>query len=323
MRLPMTRWFAALLALLLWLPVGGAARAQTCTGSMPTVDFGTLSTGSGNPADVNATLSISCTGFATPYVRLCVGLGTAGSPSYDTRALTGSQPVKLNYNLYQDANRSVVFASVYDSQQRYVSVNLALSGGAGSTQVPVYGRVLGGQTSAPADTYSTTFATGDTLIDAIGYTASPPVCTTTLSNAARWTFVVRAVVGTTCSLSAANIDFGQLGVLTEAVNTTGVISTTCTNGAPYSLALNAGSSAGATVNSRKLTRSGGSDTLAYSLYRDAGRTQIWGDGTSGTSTVSVTGSGQTQTATVYATLPAQASKPVGTYSDTITVTVTF
>ena len=88
----------------------------------------------------------------------------------------------------------------------------------------------------------------------------------------------------------------------------------------YNSGLNAGIGAGATIATRKMS-SGGS-TIDYTIYRNSGRTQVWGT-TIGTNTVSAIGSGATQTHTVYGRVPAQSTPAPSTYSDTITVTVTY
>jgi hypothetical protein len=69
----------------------------------------------------------------------------------------------------------------------------------------------------------------------------------------------------------------------------------------------------------------GSDTLNFNLYRDAAYSQVWGDGTASTYTVAGTGSGllTANTLTVYGQVPISQDKPVGTYTSTITVTVTY
>ena len=65
-----------------------------------------------------------------------------------------------------------------------------------------------------------------------------------------------------------------------------------------------------------------SPVLNYNLYVDAAFTQIWGDGTQGTATVggTFTGTGQ---ATIYGRVPGGQDVPIGTYSSTITATLTF
>jgi spore coat protein U-like protein len=62
--------------------------------------------------------------------------------------------------------------------------------------------------------------------------------------------------------------------------------------------------------------------IQYELYRDSARSQRWGN-TPGTDSSDDTGSGSAQTATVYGRVPAQAVTAAGTYSDTVTVTLTF
>lgn len=311
----------AVLALL--LTGMGTPRAQSCHVVMNNVNFGNIDTTSASSTGIAGTLDITCTGYATPYVRVCVSLGSAGG-SWDPRVLSGPTATKLDYNLYKDPSYTVMWGSIYDPQVLPLVIDLPLSGGAGSTTAMWYARVFGAQTTVPAGAYSVTFATADTLVQAGPYTSTPPVCSTSGPTfGERFVFTVSATVVGNCTISADNINFGQHGFINNPTNTTGLITSTCTKGANYTLGLNAGTGAGATFAQRRMTRSGGSETLGYALYRDSGRTQIWGDGSGGSSTVSGTGSGATQTATVYATLPVQDTPPPGSYADTITVTVTF
>ncbi|HXS20313.1 MAG TPA: spore coat protein U domain-containing protein, partial [Steroidobacteraceae bacterium] len=84
----------------------------------------------------------------------------------------------------------------------------------------------------------------------------------------------------------------------------------------YTVSMSAGSG---TLTSRVM-KSGGSQ-LDYNLYTNSTHTTIWGDGTSGTVKVSATSLGATYT--VYGLIPALQNVPVGSYSDTVTVTVTY
>lgn len=92
----------------------------------------------------------------------------------------------------------------------------------------------------------------------------------------------------------------------------------CTNGTPYLLSLDAGLGAGATVAVRKMTFGG--DTINYSLYRDAARTQVWGE-TPSVDTVAGTGNGLVQSLTVYGRGFGGQNAAIGAYTDTVTVTV--
>jgi spore coat protein U-like protein len=112
----------------------------------------------------------------------------------------------------------------------------------------------------------------------------------------------------------------HVGVIATAINQTSTLQVQCTSTTPYDIGLNAGTATGATVTSRKMTS--GSNTISYSLFSDSGMTTNWGQ-TIGTDTVSSTGTGGTQSFTVYGQVPAQSTPAPGAYSDTITVTVTY
>lgn len=135
------------------------------------------------------------------------------------------------------------------------------------------------------------------------------------------TFTVQMTITSSCVInSASTLNFGSSGVISANVDQTSTIQVQCTNTTPYNIGLNAGTGTGATVAARKMTSSG--NTITYSLYTDSGRTTVWGN-TVGTDTVSATGSGAAQSYTVYGRVPAQTTPAPATYSDTITVTVTY
>lgn len=135
------------------------------------------------------------------------------------------------------------------------------------------------------------------------------------------TFTVGATVVDSCSVSATNLAFGSFDpLLGTALDATSTIDVTCSSGDTYDIGLDAGTATGATVTTRKMTS--GANTLNYALYSDSGRLTNWGN-TVGTDTVSGTGTGAAQTLTVYGRIPAQSTAVIGTYSDTITVTITY
>jgi spore coat protein U-like protein len=135
------------------------------------------------------------------------------------------------------------------------------------------------------------------------------------------TFTVQVTIVATCTInSAATLNFGSQGVFTANVDQTSTVQVQCTNTTPYNVGLDAGLGTGATVAVRKMT-SGGA-TVNYTLYSDSGRTTVWGT-TIGTNTVAATGNGAAQSYTVYGRIPAQTTPAPGTYTDTVTVTVTY
>jgi len=136
------------------------------------------------------------------------------------------------------------------------------------------------------------------------------------------TFVVQATIIQDCSVSATNMNFGTLGLLTINYDANSVITPVCTAGTVYNLGLDGGTVAGSAPGARLLGNAGGS-TILFDLYRDAARSTMWGN-TAGTNTVSGTGTGQAQPYTVYGRIAPQATTPAaGTYNTTITVTVTY
>jgi spore coat protein U-like protein len=134
-------------------------------------------------------------------------------------------------------------------------------------------------------------------------------------------FNVQVIIAATCVVtSATNLNFGTQGVLSAAVNQTSTITVTCTNTTPYNIGLNQGVN-GSSVTTRQM-KSGGGALINYSLFSNAGMTTNWGH-TVGTDTVAGTGNGSGQAYTVYGQIPAQTTPAPGTYTDTITVTVTY
>ncbi|HZG21966.1 MAG TPA: spore coat U domain-containing protein [Herbaspirillum sp.] len=133
------------------------------------------------------------------------------------------------------------------------------------------------------------------------------------------TLTISASVVAACTVVGSTIAFGAY--TQSVVNQSGTITVLCTNGTAYNVGLDAGTGTGATVANRKMSAAGGG-TLNYALYRDAARTNNWGS-TIGTDTATGTGSGLTQTLTVYGQIAAAQTPLAGAYSDTVTVTLTY
>src|SRR5690606_26462753 len=137
----------------------------------------------------------------------------------------------------------------------------------------------------------------------------------------RFGFQASAIVPAHCALSASDLDFGSVpGLIDQHRDQTSVISLTCTGGTAWNVALDDGQNASGNV--RRMRRTDGGGHVAYDVYIDAARTRRWGS-TAGVDTQQGTGTGHQQTATVYGRVPSGQSVPAGSYSDTITVTVTY
>lgn len=134
------------------------------------------------------------------------------------------------------------------------------------------------------------------------------------------TFKVSAKVQAVCEVTASDLDFGVYTSKAPTVEATTRLSATCTPGSTYTVGLNEGTSAGATVNQRKMVS--GSNALNYQLYSDSARSTIWGD-KAGKSSVTGVGNGSAQDHTVFGSIPAAQTIPAGDYGDVITVRVYY
>jgi spore coat protein U-like protein len=140
------------------------------------------------------------------------------------------------------------------------------------------------------------------------------------------TVAVSGSVNSSClTPTTANLGFGSYNPLAAAAKTaTTTISVVCTYSTPLTVSLSAGTTTGGSIGQRLMVRSGAANTLRYNLYTSSAYSTVWGNGTTG-STVHGTGAGMNTSVafTVYGQIPANQNVPVGTYNDTITVTIEY
>jgi spore coat protein U-like protein len=116
----------------------------------------------------------------------------------------------------------------------------------------------------------------------------------------------------TCSLTISALNFGSYNGALLTGTATGRV--TCAGA--WNIPLNAGTGAGATETSRKMTGPGGV-TLTYQLFQDAAHSLNWGNTTS----TELTGTGNA-TITVYGQIAAGQAIGPGTYTDTVSTATT-
>jgi spore coat protein U-like protein len=165
--------------------------------------------------------------------------------------------------------------------------------------------------------------TGLGILTGLAFVGGPAVATTTTQQ-----FQVQLQIQAQCVINTtATLDFGTAGVLggfngNATTDQSTTLKVQCTNSTTYDVGLDAGTTGGATVSQRLLNNASTSETIKYNLYTDAGRATVWGN-TVGTDTVHVTGNGAQQTYTIYGRVPGQNTPTPGTYTDTVTVTITY
>lgn len=138
-----------------------------------------------------------------------------------------------------------------------------------------------------------------------------------------------ATASTTCSFSSApGASFGAYDDSSASPTdaATSIVVSCARNGGPgpVTVTLQIGPSANSGLIATRTMRSGAS-SLNYNLYRDAARSQVWGQ-TSGVDTGSINifinnNSSANGTFVVYGRIPAQQNVQAGTYSDTVQITV--
>jgi spore coat protein U-like protein len=135
-----------------------------------------------------------------------------------------------------------------------------------------------------------------------------------------------------CQVVATGPAFGTYNPTnTSATVANGTLTATCTltsgNSATVTLTSSYSTGASGTFSSRVMLS--GTNRLSYNLYFDAAYTLIRGDGTGGSQTgngsMSLTRTAPTQEiqSTIYGRVTAGQDVAPGTYTDTITVTVTY
>ncbi len=136
---------------------------------------------------------------------------------------------------------------------------------------------------------------------------------------------VNATVAASCTISVGAMSFGTLSTLSAtADDATSTMNIACTPGTPWTATAGLGSGVGATYATRKMTIASGTATVNYTLYTNSTRTTLWGDGVAPNGSFTGTGTGANQASTIYGRVPgSQGTAAIGSYSDTVSVTVTF
>ena len=131
------------------------------------------------------------------------------------------------------------------------------------------------------------------------------------------------------TVTATPMDFGTYSPLsTTAASANNTIYVSCSTGASYTVALNAGQNSTDGVTPNMINQTPGlSDTLQYAIYQDSANTTVWGDGAAGSANPAYTGVGvgYEEGITAYGSIPAGQTSVVAnsSYKDTITATLTY
>jgi spore coat protein U-like protein len=126
-----------------------------------------------------------------------------------------------------------------------------------------------------------------------------------------------------CTLSSTSISFGTYDVFQAGpTDSTGTITYRCDK-KDHGIRITISAGSGGTFTSRTLRS--GVETMGYNLFLNAAFTQVWGDGTGGTTTYYVHNPPNKKDVQVpvYSRIPAGQDVGVGNYSDTVVVTLEY
>ena len=324
--------YASVLCLSALLIVGGlcsrqdalaAGSSANCTITGGTLAFGSINVLTGASVNSTATIGISCKlGGGGKSAFVCLNLDGGTITSSTNRALVNGSN-KLLLELYSNSNRTTVFGSssspTYGSGGLLVTMPTVAADGTTNANVTVYGSVLASQQSIPSGTSGTLYSNDFTQTATSWSDKNPATCgsgggSTTNS----YSLLANATVTPQCSVNSPNtLNFGSVVSLGAAIDAQTTLSVSCSNQLPYTVGLS--SASGSIPTGLQMTY--GTNKLTYAVYQDSARTMGWGN-VSG-QWVAGTGTASSQSLTVYGRLPIQTLPPAGTYTDTISVTVTY
>lgn len=307
--------------------VGSAhARVQCNSPQMTNLTFAAVDAQS-TQTDATATFTITCENnllLQTRAATICVSIGS------DREMKSGTN--SLNFQLYQDPSRSIVWGSQFGGPATPLKFDVTL-GPRESKSFPatLYGRVLAGQTGINPGIYEKSYPDSS---DQARVTVNAPIdddvpgtCNARPGGSLYIPFTVKVPMIKSCQVTTTGaLDFGSVmsgSTPTTTSSSANLINVTCTKNTPYNIGLTPSNGnvdgMGVMVNN-PLT-----DTVDYQLQSNASG-QVWGNkNVTATNTgngVAGIGTGAAKGETVFATVANTDVKP-DTYSDTVTVHVNY
>jgi len=339
------RWWRLLMALVLCaaalgLPVREAAAAPSCSATMTGLNFGDVDLVSGGTPTATATMTYTCSNDqnGTRYMRLCLNIGdgsasiASGGGHWNPRILRDASANEMNVQFYQGAT-GVIWGSttqpIPDAYDVLVTLPTRTSGSTPSVTTGSYdlrGVILTGQAALPNGTYTSSFSGNHT---ALRYTAAATSsnnvgdCNSATTDGGTFAFSVSANVVKSCLVTADPLDFGSVDGLVSSANidVQSNIYVTCSRPTGYRVLLIPSNNSTTGTSAMKGLTSGNTDTVPYQLYRNAARSQQWGNQTANSPTG--TGNGLAQSIPVYGRVPGLPNVRPDNYKDTVTVSVTY
>jgi spore coat protein U-like protein len=234
--------------------------------------------------------------------------------------MVGPNDKKLRYQLYGASNRTSPYKlGVTVVNQMNLSFNIVRINETVSTNssFDVYGSILD-TANLEAGVYTDTVQATLQYADVPWF--PPDGCGLPGTKTTTTTLLVRAVVKPFCTLDVSqHIDFGSWQDLDKARDQEGAVSINCDKSSTYSVKLGWGAQGSAKTRNM----ASGSEKIAYNLFQDANRAQLWGDDVSTGFLKDQKSDGTIKKVPIYARVPKQATPSPGTYTDNVVVTLEY
>lgn len=129
--------------------------------------------------------------------------------------------------------------------------------------------------------------------------------------------------GATCSITTVpTLGFPNYDVFAAAPTVTSQIAKFSCNGAQATITVGVGKSAtSGTIATRQMAQVGGTGRLNYNIYKDGGYSNLWGDGTAGTTALVVNTVARKASVPIYGKIDPGQDAPIGNYKDTVVLSV--
>jgi spore coat protein U-like protein len=267
--------------------------------SVTQILFGTYS---GAMVTSTGSIGVTCTNGLAYNIELSVGY--SGSATNREMYCSTCTPQTLGYQLFSNASYATNWGNT-------PTTDLNTTGTGGTQNFTVYGEI-------PANEAYFSGSSGTNYDDDLIVTI---VCSCTVSANNQVLHVRLQQTAPGCGISASNLSFGNYTGAVNNAQTT--LQVGCSNGTPYTVGLDQGTTPGGSASNPRLMAGPSGATLAYGLYQNAARTTNWGNSSGSWESGTGTGTIPPQTLTVYGRIPAGTVPATGSYTDTITATITY
>ncbi|WP_349380231.1 spore coat U domain-containing protein [Alcanivorax sp.] len=288
----------------------------------PTLDFGNVDPFTGGNVLTQVTVNWSCTRgfFESTQNTMCVHLGNDNNGGMLPRRMVANsnQPPLIPFNVYTTAARVEVVGQPGGATNVGIPINVNMpffGNRTDSGTVTLYGLLPGplpGTTRA--EFHQALMTNSQVRVREGGFNQSCSAGAGAITD--NYTLTAQVNIPDQCQVSATDLDFGTRNTPLAQVDSTSTVTVRCTNTTDFDVGLNGG------LNGNR-QMSNGTDQVDYELYQDAGRSVLWGNMPGTLQSGIGLGTGSAQNLTVYGRVFPDPSAEAGSYSDTVTVEVTF